>query len=159
MKRLELIASLTKGSKKLLDIGCDHAYSIIYAIKNYGVEYGIASDINDGPLENAKNNIKLNNLDDKIKIVKSDGLKNINEEFDTLIISGMGGNLIINILEDSLSKIKNKKLIIEANSDNYLVRKYLTSNNFKIIDEYAFYDSDKYYEVDVFEAGNLFYTK
>ena len=159
MKRLELIASLTKGSKKLLDIGCDHAYSLIYAIKNYGVEYGIASDINDGPLENAKNNIKLNNLDDKIKIVKSDGLKNINDDFDTLIISGMGGNLIINILEDSLSKIKNKKLIIEANSDNYLVRKYLTSNNFKIIDEYAFYDSDKYYEVDVFEAGNLFYTK
>ena len=69
----------------------------------------------------------------------------------------MGGILIKNILENSLSKIKNKKLIIEANSDSYLVRRYLTTNNFIITDEYSIIDSDKYYEIMVFEKGNHSY--
>ena len=159
MNRIELIASLSKDSKSLLDIGCDHAYALIEAVKNYNVKHGIASDINDGPLENAKNNIKLNNLDSVIDVIKSDGLKNINSFFDTIIISGMGGILIKSILENDLDKIINKKIIIEANSDSYLVRKFLTSNNFIISDEYAIIDNNKYYEIIVFEKGNRFYTK
>ncbi|MBR6072174.1 MAG: tRNA (adenine(22)-N(1))-methyltransferase TrmK [Acholeplasmatales bacterium] len=159
MDRIELIASLAKDSKLLLDIGCDHAYSLIYAIKKYNVNHAIASDISDGPLENAKKNIIDNDLLDKIDIIKSDGLKNIDSNFDTLIISGMGGILIKTILEDGLDKIKGKKLIIEANSDTYLVRKFLTSNGFIIENELPIFDSNKYYEIEVFVPGNRFYTK
>ena len=159
MNRIELIASLAKNSEVLLDIGCDHAYALIEAIKKYNVKHAIASDINDGPLNNAINNIKLNNLSGYIDVIKSDGLKNINTFFDTMIISGMGGILIKSILEDGLNKIKNKKIIIEANSDSYLVRKYLTDNGFIIEDEYAIKDSNKYYEIIVFIPGNRFYTK
>ena len=157
MDRIELISSLTKGSKTVCDIGCDHAYTIINAIKNYGVTNGIAADINDMPLNNAKDNIIKANLENKIEIIKSDGFKNINKDFDCTIIAGMGGILIKNILEDSISKLKNKKLIIEANSDAYIVRKYLCNNNFIISDEYAIYDNDKYYEIMVFEKGNQAY--
>ena len=62
MNRLDLIASYTKGSKIVCDIGCDHAYALITAIREYGVEKGIASDINEGPLNNAIKSIKSNNL-------------------------------------------------------------------------------------------------
>jgi len=157
MNRIELISSLAKDSNTLVDIGCDHAYALINAIKNYNVKNGVASDINDLPLTNAKNNIIKNNLENKIKIIKSDGFKDINLDFDTAIISGMGGILIKNILEASINKIKNKKLIIEANSDSYLVRRYLTNNDFIITDEYSIIDSDKYYEIMVFENGNHSY--
>ena len=158
MKRIDLIASLAKGSHIICDIGCDHAYTVIKAIKNYGVSYAIASDINDGPLEIAKKNIIEKGLEDKVKILKSDGFKNINDDFDTVIISGMGGNLIIDILSNALDKIKNKKLIISANSDFYLVRKYLNNNGFIIDDEYSLIDDNKYYEVACFIPGNIRYA-
>ena len=59
MNRLDLIASYTKGSKIVCDIGCDHAYALITAIREYGVEKGIAADINEGPLNNAIKSIPL----------------------------------------------------------------------------------------------------
>lgn len=157
MDRIDLLASLAKNSQTLLDIGCDHAFTVIKAIKNYNVKRAIASDINDGPLTQAKNNIINNKLEDKIEIIKSDGFENINTSFDTVIISGMGGLLIKSILEKGLSKLNNSKIIIEANSDSYEVRRYLTNNNYIITDEYSIIDSNKYYEIIVFEHGNYSY--
>ncbi len=157
MDRIELIASLAHDSNLLCDIGCDHALTTITAIKRYNVKHAIASDINDGPLENANKNIILNNVEKYVDVVKSDGLKNINSKFDTLIISGMGGLLIKSILEEGLEKLNNAKIIIEANNDSYEVRSFLTSNNHIITDEYAIIDSNKYYEIIVFEKGQYSY--
>ncbi len=158
MDRIDLIASLARGSNVLCDIGCDHAYSIIKALKYYNVSKAIASDINQGPLDNAKNNIYSEGLESRVDFIKSDGFSDINSFFDTAIISGMGGNLIIDILSKGLDKIKGKKLIISANCDSFLVRKYLTKNGFYIKDEYAIYDSNKYYEIMVFEEGKVEYA-
>ena len=153
MQRIELLASLAMGSNSLLDLGCDHAYVLTLAINKYNVKSGIASDISDGPLKMAKENIIKSNLQDKIKIIKSDGFKNINDYFDTCIIAGMGGLLIKDILNDGLDKIKNSKLILEPNKDSSDVRLFLNKNNFMIIDEYAIYDSNKYYEIIVSKYG------
>ena len=149
MDRIELLASLTKGSNSLLDLGCDHAYVLTLAIKRYGVKTGIASDISDGPLNMARDNILKSGLIDKIKIIKSDGFKNINENFDTCIIAGMGGLLIKDIIENGIDKLDNAKLILEPNNNREELRFFLNKNNFMIIDEYAIYDSNKYYEIIV----------
>jgi tRNA (adenine22-N1)-methyltransferase len=153
MNRIELLASLTKGSNLLLDLGCDHAYVLIDAIKRYDVKAGIASDISDGPLEKAKDSIIKSGLINKIKIIKSDGFKNINDNFDTCIIAGMGGILIKDILEEGINKINNSKLILEANNNRDILRSFLYKNDFMIIDEYAIYDSNKYYEIIVCKKG------
>lgn len=157
MDRLELIASLTKGSNTVLDVGCDHAYVLIKSLTKYNVSYGIASDINDGPLKIAEQNIIKNHLKDRVKVVKSDGLKNVNDSFDTVIIAGMGGNLIKSILEESKDKIKGKKLILGPNNDQKLVREFLIEQGFHIIDEYALIDMGKYYEIIVAVEGNTKY--
>ena len=154
MQRIELLASLSEGSNSLLDLGCDHAHVLTLAINKYNVKEGIASDISDGPLKMAKENIIRANLIDKIKIIKSDGFKNINDYFDTCIIAGMGGELIKDILNNGLDKIRNKKLILEPNNNQDIVRRFLNDNNFKIIDEYALYDSNKYYEIIVAISGD-----
>ena len=158
MDRINLIAKLCEGSDTVVDIGCDHAYALIKAIKEYGVKRGIASDINEGPLENAKENIRLNCLSDVVDTVLSDGFKNINASFDTVIISGMGGILIKSILENGLEKINGKRVIIEANTDSDIVRKYLVKNGFYIMDEYSLYDDEKYYEIIIFEPGKEVYA-
>lgn len=159
MNRLKRIASYTKGSKVVCDIGCDHAYTLVYAIQEYGVEKGIASDIAVGPLKNAKKTIEQYHLEDKIQLVLSNGFEKIEDHFDTAILSGMGGILICEILEKSIQKVHTQKLIIEANSDAYRVREYLFSQNFHITEEDAFYDHNKYYEIMVFTSGNQEYTQ
>lgn len=147
MDRIKFLASLTKGSKILADVGCDHAYTLIESIKNQGVLQALAIDIGEKPLLSAKSNVMKAGLLDKVKFIKSNGLLNVSDYFDTVLISGMGGILITKILNDSYDKIKNKTLILAPNTDMNLLRKYLSNNNFIIIEEYAIIDSNKYYEI------------
>ncbi|MDE7263539.1 MAG: class I SAM-dependent methyltransferase [Anaeroplasmataceae bacterium] len=159
MNRIQRIASFCKGSKVVCDIGCDHAYTLVYAIKNFGVEKGIAADIAQGPLLNAKKTIKEYHLEEQIKTILSDGFDAIsNDEFDTAILSGMGGILICDILKRALPKLKEKRLIIEANNDTYRIREFLCSNGFYISKEDALYDHNKYYEILVFAKGHKDYS-
>lgn len=153
MDRITRLASLTKGSVCVCDIGCDHAYALIKSIKEYGVLKGIASEVAKGPLENAIKSIKEAHLEDVISTYLSDGFKNIDLDFDTAIIAGMGGALICDILAASIDKIKGKKLILEANCESYRIREFLCRNGFKIDYEDAFYDQGKYYEIMVFTTG------
>lgn len=149
MNRINLLASLCKGSNIVCDIGCDHAYVLIEAIKSYNVKKGIASDIGVGPLEMAKKSINEGMLNDKIELCLSNGFENVDSKFDTAIIAGMGGSLIIDILSNGLSKLGDSKLILQPNNDRFKLRVFLKNNNYKIIDEYAFVDSNKYYEIIV----------
>ena len=153
MNRLDFIASLAMDEKTILDIGTDHAYTVIKAIKNYNVSNAIASDISEGPLNQAKKNIIKYNLEDRIKLVLSDGLDNINDEFSLAIISGMGGTNIINIIDRGLDKLKGKKLILSSHSDFYKLREYLVNNGFIIKNEFSLYDKNKYYEVLLIDEG------
>ena len=160
MDRIKKIASLCQGSKVVCDIGCDHAYALVYAIQKYGVEQGIAADIAEGPLMNAKKTIEEFHLDKQIKTILSDGFDAIEKDsFDTAILAGMGGILICDILKSALPILKNKKLIIEANSDTYRIRSLLFLNGFTLVTEDALYDHGKYYEILVFEEGNLSYDQ
>ena len=93
-----------------------------------------------------------------ILLLLSDGFKAINQSFDAAVIAGMGGNLIKTILEDSILKVKGKKLIIEANKDQSIVREYLMNHGFMIQDEFAINDNDKYYDIMVAIPGNITYT-
>ena len=154
MDRLNFIASLSSGAKILCDIGCDHAYAIEIALTKYNVDRGLACDVNEGPLACAKRNIITKGLEDRVDFILSDGFKNVNSNFDTAIISGMGGILITNILLSSINKIKDKTLILSPNTDVNLVRKFLSTHNFEIIEEYAIIDQGKYYEIIKATPGN-----
>lgn len=160
MNRLELIASLTKGYKSIADIGSDHGYVCIDAVKNYGVLEAYACDINEGPLENALKNINHNNLSNRIKTVLSDGLKGINEEVECYTICGMGGVLIKSILSSSLDKaLKAKALILEPNNEEAILREFLVNNGFKIDNELIIKDKKHYYEIIIVSPGKEEYDE
>lgn len=148
MNRIDYITSLATGYKSLADVGCDHAFISIKALKNYGVKKAYALDINDGPLENARMNVKSNGLEDNIEIIKSDGLTNLNDVVECIIIAGMGGVLISKIINDSLEKVNHsKRLILSPNNEEAILREYLSNNGFKISDEHIIEDSGHYYEI------------
>ena len=122
--RLKCISKYTKGFNKVLDVGSDHGLLPIYAIENHFVKSAIASDINSKPLIKAKENFLKHNLD--IEVIVYDGIPKTDS--DCIVIAGMGAELIIKILEKTLSNAINyKRLVLAPNTDYYLLRQYLNN--------------------------------
>lgn len=154
--KLKQIAELVLPNSFLLDVGCDHALLDIYLV-NKNVR-SIASDINILPLEKAKENIKKYGVENKITLKVGDGLEHLTNEIDTIVISGMGGILIKDIIKKDINKISNQKIITCPNNDGDVLRKFMTSNGFKIEQEILV--KDKYiYEIIVFVKGYEKYSK
>lgn len=156
--RLKAISEFVSDDSSIVDVGCDHAYLSIYLFQHKKNVEVIASDINKNALNIAKRNIEKNNLEDKIKLVLSDGLKNVDlSNINTIIISGMGGINITKILEKkNLNNINH--IIIQANTDIFLVRKNITNLNYYISDEKLVLDNNKYYTVISFKKGHKKYN-
>ena len=99
MIRIKALASLVDKDSRLVDIGTDHALLPIYLYENEITKKVTGSDISSNALEFAKNNLKKHNLSDKIKLIVSDGFTNLNDEYDTAVISGMGTDTIKKMLK------------------------------------------------------------
>ena len=160
-KRLELIAQYVSDDTSLVDVGCDHALLDIYLVQNRKNISVIASDINDKALKGAKKNIRTYHVDDKISIIQSNGLENVDcTGLDTVVISGMGAHTIVGILHCSLNKLRNiSTLIIQSNNDLDFLRKRVTEIGYYIFDEAMVKDSGIIYTVVVFKRGHKFYSK
>ncbi len=151
--RLKEVARLIPKCDTLSDIGTDHAYIPIFSIKNDIAKNAIAADIVDGPLKIAQQNIADYNLQDKISVVKSDGLKNV-PLCDVTVIAGMGGTLIAEILLNDLEKAHNTKLLIlQPMTCAYELRKELHKMGFEIIEEALAKDSGKLYNIMCVKKG------
>ncbi len=138
--RLQMAADCVRCGKKIADIGTDHAYLPAYLIENGISPEAIAADIGEGPLENAKKIAHSSPvLKERITLRLSDGLKKIEpHEADDIIIAGMGGILIAEILTAApWVKDASKRLILQPMSHAEDVRRYLCENGFEIIKEDA----------------------
>ena len=147
--RLQCVASFVTPSHRLADIGTDHGYVPIYLVSEGIIPSALAMDINVGPLERAKEHIIMEGLEDKIKVRLSNGLDKLKDcEADSVLIAGMGGALIIDILERGREVVKSvKELILSPHSEIDEVRKYLVKNDYVITKEEMIYDSSKYYVI------------
>lgn len=158
-KRLLAIANLIDDNSKVVDIGCDHGLVSIYLAMNKQNISIIASDINQNALDNAIKNINKYHLEDKIKVCLSNGLDNINDEIDTIIISGMGGHTIIDILTNNQEKLNTvNNIIIQSNNDIEYVRRKIVKLGYYISKEKLILDKNIYYTVILFTKGKKKYT-
>ncbi|HEX9024898.1 MAG TPA: class I SAM-dependent methyltransferase [Clostridium sp.] len=148
-KRLNWIIEKLDKVEIIMDVGTDHGYIPIYLVKNDIAKKVIASDINKEPLKKAKINASLDGVLDKIDLRLGGGLFPLNNrEANAVIIAGMGGNLIRDILENDLNKVKNLDyLILQPAQNPEVLRKYLYNNNYEILEEDICLDENKYYEI------------
>ncbi len=146
-KRLLAAASLVRGGGRLADIGTDHAYLPLYLTENGIIDSAIASDIGTGPLANAKKTLEAYGAKYKIELRLSDGLKNINpDEADEIVICGMGGNLIADILMAApWVRRPDMHLVLQPMSHSEDVRRYLCVNGFEICNELCVADNGRVY--------------
>ena len=144
--RLQAVADMVNEGARVVDVGTDHGYIPAYLIKNNIAKSVIACDINEKPLASCKRYISSLGLDDKVKCVLSDGLQSIDGDYDTVIIAGMGGELIAQILENA-ENIRHCRLIINPMTHPELARKWLYDNGFCIENDIVVADLKHHYSV------------
>ena len=144
---LTAIPFVRKG-KRFADIGTDHAYLPIYLVNEGIIAIAIAADINKGPLEKADENISKYGLNSQISTVLCDGLSKIEPNLaDDIAIFGMGGELIIKIVDEAnWLKDSDKRLILQPMTHPEKVREYLAKNGYKIVGESLSLDRGKIYQ-------------
>ena len=134
-----------------IDVGTDHAKLPMYLVSECGFLSVTATDINEGPCKTAEKNISLAGafFKERINVVKTDGLSGLENLCpDRIIIAGMGGELIRDILSsaDFVRKEKERiKFVLQPQSKEHLLRKYLYEGGYRILDEKRCFDSGKYY--------------
>jgi tRNA (adenine22-N1)-methyltransferase len=111
------------------------------------VPCAVAADLRKGPLENARATVRANGIDDKVQLRISDGLNSVlPEEIDDIVIAGMGGILIKEIIEAApWTADKSKRLILQPQSHSENIREFLWNNGFSIFNEKACFEDEKVY--------------
>ncbi len=160
--RLRTVANfvLKEKTKKIIDVGCDHALLDIYLLQNNNNLKIVASDNKRAPLENARKNIEKYSFLNKIEVCLKDGIENIDKDIDTVIISGMGCETIVDILNKDKKELSHiNRLIISSNNKYPQLREEIHKLGYIINDEKIVYEDKKYYIVIEFIKGSKTYTK
>ena len=145
--RLTTASALVTQGYTLADVGTDHGYIPIYLLQQEKIPSAIAMDINEGPLERAKEHIALYGLQAYIQTRLSDGVAALKPgEVEAVLIAGMGGGLIMHILKDGEKVCQSaKELILQPQSEIERVREFLREEGYTILAEDMVYEDGKFY--------------
>lgn len=153
MKNTKLDGRLFSASKFVrqgaifADVGTDHAYLPLFLLKEGRIERAVCSDINEGPLNSARENAREAGFFENISFYLTDGARELSALGITdMAICGMGGELIASIIDNApYLKDKSVNLILQPMSRQEHLRAYLYSHGFEVIDEAYSEDSGKFY--------------
>ena len=148
-KRLLCCALMVTPGSRVADIGTDHGYLGIYLLQTGAARHVIACDLRKDPLENARRNAKLFGVDGEMELRLSDGLKKIlPDEVDTVVMAGMGGDLIQRILSQCpWRKREGLQFILQPQSAGNVLRRWLCEDGFEIQREEPVQDGHFLYTV------------
>ena len=154
--RLQAIADFVLPDESIADIGTDHGFVPIVLLESGRVPFAVLSDINEGPVEKAKSHLSEHSIpESRYALRHGDGLLTVEPfEVSTVIIAGMGGENIIDILAFDIAKTKSfKRLILQPRKRPDLLRKWLYENGFSIIYEKLVKEQEKICEIIVAEPA------
>ena len=146
-KRLKIIFDMVPKSV-VADIGSDHGKLMIALVEAGIVNKGYAVENKEGPFERLRSNLIRYHVNDKITPLFSDGIKDITRDVETIVIAGMGGTNIVNILKAHPEKlVRVQTIIIDAHNAVPLARKEICQMGFAIADEKIVKEDDIFYEI------------
>lgn len=145
--RLKAAADEVRCGKKIADIGTDHAHLPIYLTENGICTSAVGSDLREGPVANAKINVANAGLSDRISIRLASGLDKVEpDEADDIIIAGMGGILISELIEKApWLRDREKHLVLQPQSHAEILRSYLIAGGYRIEKETVCEDAGRIY--------------
>ncbi len=135
--RIAAIAGMVKPGGTVADIGSDHAGLALYLLEKGMATAMIISDVNTGPFNRSLQTAKASIFNDKIGVRQGDGLRVLKTgEVDTVIIAGMGGDTIVQILDHDVDKSRSfRQFVIQPMSRPQAVRKFLAAQGWTLLDE------------------------
>lgn len=147
-KRLNKIAELVDFGASVIDVGTDHGYVPNFLCENKISSDIIATDISNNSLQKSIELTKEFENEKYIRNILANGI--IDEKRDNIIIAGLGGIQIAEIINNSIEIAKSaNKLILQPMQKTQILRRELNNMSFKIIDEYIIYEDDRYFEIIV----------
>lgn len=155
-KRLEAVASFVPTGAVLADIGSDHAYLPCYLVHKNVISQAVAGEVVKGPYESAVRQVRTEGLTGNITVRLADGLAAIQPEdhVDTVTIAGMGGPLIVSILEKHPQALESvTRLVLQPNIHAKVIREWAMQNDWAILNEEILEEDGKIYEVLVLQRG------
>ena len=150
--RLQIVADAAGKCKILADVGTDHGYIPDYMLENNLCERAYASDIREQPLARASEIILESGLSDRAETFLSNGILDIPEDYDVLVIAGMGGETIVSILEAKRPP-ENARFVFQPMTEEQTLREYLYTHGYRITDETAVSEPNHVYTVITAESG------
>ena len=145
--RLKIIHDMVPQSV-VADIGSDHGKLMIALVQSGIVTKGFAVENKEGPFERLRSNLIRYHVNDKITPLFSDGIKDITRDVETIVIAGMGGQTIVNILKAHPEKlVRVKTIIIDAHTAVPFARKEICQMGYAIADEKIVKEDDIFYEI------------
>ncbi len=150
-KRLIEIAKLVDKNKVVYDIGSDHGLLPCFLVTNGITNKAYAVDNKIGPLNHAKETIEKYGLEGKVIPLLSDGLSDVKDDGQVIVIAGMGYYTVMDIFKDK-DLTKYEKIIVQVNKDVDKLRRYISDNNYTILDEVILKD-DKFYQIVAFNTN------
>ncbi len=152
-QRLLALSAFIHDNESIIDVGCDHGLLGIYLCLNRNNINVISSDIKKKPLDMALANTYKYHLEKQIKIKLGDGLSTIEDNTKTVVISGMGGISIVNILKDIEKYPHVQKLVLSPNNDFSYMRGMVNKLGYEIVQEKLIYERKKYYLISEWQKG------
>lgn len=153
--RLQTVAEWIPPGATVADIGADHAHLLIHLVLREKIIRGIAGELNKGPYDNARFQVERAGLSDRIEVRRGDGLSVLKKgEVDAIVIAGMGGSLIAEILERGKEKLSGvRRLILQPNNGGEKVRQWLRENGWSPVGESLVEEGGILYEIIAAERG------
>ena len=131
--RLLACAQYVKNGDRVADIGCDHGYLSIHLLTSGIAKTCIASDVNEGPLQSAMRNGRKYGVVNKMEFCLSDGVRDIPQDFDSMVCAGMGADTMMHILHDApWLKDPKYRLILQCQSKRPELRQWLYDEGYRI---------------------------
>ncbi len=148
-ERLRTAAHMVTAGNAVCDVGCDHGFVPIYLVQQGISPRVLAMDLREGPLCAAREHVAAYGLEGRIETRLSDGLHNYKSgEADTLICAGMGGGLMMRILEKDWEKtVSFRELILQPQSEIEKFRRFLRERGCRILDEEMLEEDGKFYQI------------
>lgn len=153
--RLALCADLVRPGSALCDVGTDHAYLPIWLLKTGKIPRALACDVNSGPLEAARRDGEKYQVGGELTLRLSDGLRQVTpEEAEDVVIAGMGGELILRIVEETpWLREGERRLVLQPMSSVPELRRGLRRLGFAVLEEHAVRDGGKVYSAFTAESA------
>jgi tRNA (adenine22-N1)-methyltransferase len=134
--RLQAILNLISPCERLADVGTDHGYIPLEAIKTGLCTFAYAADIKAGPLKHARATFANSGYEDKVEFIVCDGLSAIPDPLDAVVIAGMGAQTALPIIQNDLDRFRSiPQIIVQCNKDVGLLRRTMVGLGFAIVDE------------------------